>query len=242
MLYLINFYHQVRWGDKKGGYGEHYWDLNHAGHTDDHHNGYDDGSDDGSYREDSNDPYDEPSHQSPTYGTEEYDPEQASYEENGRAKRAHSRHSIKTKKTEKFYEEGQKQEQKNDNENPETNTNDESDRETIVKKNVKPRRSNIQSEYKEDEKQKEKNDFVLIVDHKDKEDTKEPKDTVARQIENQFVPYEDGAGVRQHYYPQIVASASVPRLFLEPSTGHVVDRATGRAYVLQPIVHNPIYN
>lgn len=25
-------YHQVRWGDKHGGYGEHYWDYNHAGH------------------------------------------------------------------------------------------------------------------------------------------------------------------------------------------------------------------
>ncbi|XP_050298065.1 uncharacterized protein LOC126737277 isoform X1 [Anthonomus grandis grandis] len=23
---------KVRWGDKHGGYGEHYWDLNHAGH------------------------------------------------------------------------------------------------------------------------------------------------------------------------------------------------------------------
>ena len=23
---------QVRWGDKHGGYGEHYWDYNHAGH------------------------------------------------------------------------------------------------------------------------------------------------------------------------------------------------------------------
>lgn len=26
---------QVRWGDKNGGYGEHYWDLNHAGHAND---------------------------------------------------------------------------------------------------------------------------------------------------------------------------------------------------------------
>jgi hypothetical protein len=24
---------QVRWGDKHGGYGEHYWDYNHAGHV-----------------------------------------------------------------------------------------------------------------------------------------------------------------------------------------------------------------
>ncbi|XP_044759410.1 uncharacterized protein LOC123317102 [Coccinella septempunctata] len=28
---------KVRWGDKHGGYGEHYWDYNHAGH--DGHNG-----------------------------------------------------------------------------------------------------------------------------------------------------------------------------------------------------------
>lgn len=27
----------MRWGDKHGGYGEHYWDFNHAGHTDDIH-------------------------------------------------------------------------------------------------------------------------------------------------------------------------------------------------------------
>lgn len=26
---------KVRWGDKHGGYGEHYWDYNHAGHGDD---------------------------------------------------------------------------------------------------------------------------------------------------------------------------------------------------------------
>lgn len=25
----------MRWGDKHGGYGEHYWDFNHAGHGDD---------------------------------------------------------------------------------------------------------------------------------------------------------------------------------------------------------------
>lgn len=24
----------MRWGDKHGGYGEHYWDFNHAGHGD----------------------------------------------------------------------------------------------------------------------------------------------------------------------------------------------------------------
>ncbi|XP_060523154.1 uncharacterized protein LOC132700059 isoform X2 [Cylas formicarius] len=28
------FKNKVRWGDKHGGYGEHYWDYNHAGHHD----------------------------------------------------------------------------------------------------------------------------------------------------------------------------------------------------------------
>ena len=30
---------QVRWGDKKGGYGEHYWEYNH-GPSYKHHDGY----------------------------------------------------------------------------------------------------------------------------------------------------------------------------------------------------------
>lgn len=36
MLKILIFLNglQVRWGDKHGGYGEHYWDYNHAG--DDH--------------------------------------------------------------------------------------------------------------------------------------------------------------------------------------------------------------
>lgn len=32
-------YFKVRWGDKHGGYGEHYWDYNHAGHGDSHDEG-----------------------------------------------------------------------------------------------------------------------------------------------------------------------------------------------------------
>ncbi|XP_063218556.1 uncharacterized protein LOC134528821 [Bacillus rossius redtenbacheri] len=31
-----HFKTKARWGDKHGGYGEHYWDYNHAGHGDDH--------------------------------------------------------------------------------------------------------------------------------------------------------------------------------------------------------------
>lgn len=57
-----------------------------------------------------------------------------------------------------------------------------------------------------------------------------------------FVPYEGGAGVRQHQQPEVSAATTVPRLFLEPSTGHVVDRATGQAYVLQPIAPHNNYN
>ncbi|XP_050298066.1 uncharacterized protein LOC126737277 isoform X2 [Anthonomus grandis grandis] len=30
--HIGEFKNKVRWGDKHGGYGEHYWDLNHAGH------------------------------------------------------------------------------------------------------------------------------------------------------------------------------------------------------------------
>lgn len=57
-----------------------------------------------------------------------------------------------------------------------------------------------------------------------------------------YVPYEGGAGVRQHQQPEVSAASTVPRLFLEPSTGHVVDRATGQAYVLQPIAAHNNYN
>lgn len=57
-----------------------------------------------------------------------------------------------------------------------------------------------------------------------------------------FVPYEGGSGVRQHQQPDVSAAATVPRLFLEPSTGRVVDRATGQAYVLQPVAPHSNYN
>ncbi|XP_042868949.1 uncharacterized protein LOC122251252 [Penaeus japonicus] len=58
-----NFKAKVRWEDSKGGYGEHYWDYNHApkyhdDHHDDHHGGYhDDHHDDhhGGYHDDHHD-------------------------------------------------------------------------------------------------------------------------------------------------------------------------------------------
>lgn len=34
VLHSVNATPQVRWGDKHGGYGEHYWDYNHHGHGD----------------------------------------------------------------------------------------------------------------------------------------------------------------------------------------------------------------
>ncbi|XP_076259388.1 uncharacterized protein LOC143195781 [Rhynchophorus ferrugineus] len=33
-LETLNRQGKVRWGDKDGGYGEHYWDYNHSGHDD----------------------------------------------------------------------------------------------------------------------------------------------------------------------------------------------------------------
>lgn len=76
---------------------------------------------------------------------------------------------------------------------------------------------------------------MLVVSHKDNEAKKEPTQNQEQKTQandNRFVPYESGSGVRQH---QEVTAASAPRLFLEPSTGHVVDRTTGQAYVLQPV-------
>ncbi|XP_069970612.1 uncharacterized protein [Penaeus vannamei] len=57
-----NFKAKVRWEDSKGGYGEHYWDYNHApkyhdDHHDDHHGGGGDYHDDhhGGYHDDHHD-------------------------------------------------------------------------------------------------------------------------------------------------------------------------------------------
>ena len=34
------YFSQVKWGDKYGGYGEHYWDYNHADKSYDHGHGH----------------------------------------------------------------------------------------------------------------------------------------------------------------------------------------------------------
>lgn len=60
--------------------------------------------------------------------------------------------------------------------------------------------------------------------------------------QTQYVPYESGAGVRQYQSPEVKEVATVPRLFLEAATGRVVDRATGQAYILQPVALNSNYN
>ncbi|KAI8428474.1 hypothetical protein MSG28_007282 [Choristoneura fumiferana] len=270
---------KVRWGDKKGGYGEHYWDLNHAGHTGDHGNDeYDGSSDDGSYKHDldhaydgndghdshdNHDSYDEPSEQAPSYGTEEYDPEKAAkYDENGRAKRAYPR--IKTERKhireEEMYEEEpqvkpqpQAKPQKGNlkikerlqaasTQQVENVADDNTDTEQQPPKRRRQQRRQQQlqendsvseQQQNQDNQQKEEpNNQEPQQNQPQQQQHQQPQQYYAqRQTENQFVPYEQGAGVRQHHRPEISAAASAPRLFLEPTTGHVVDRATGQAYV-----------
>ncbi|XP_035459363.2 PH domain-containing protein DDB_G0275795 [Spodoptera frugiperda] len=311
---------KVRWGDKKGGYGEHYWDLNHAGNADNIGDDGDDGSyrephdiDHGSYRNSHDvDPYDEPSNSAPTYGEEEYDPERSSYEETGRAKRAHpkverarksERKHPKSYQTESAEESAPKKQNNRDNRERNNNNNnreqeaaetsheeefedadDEEEEEEEVYEKPKPKRQHYRKK-ENDTKQKEKNQIVLVVSHKDDEEQQQNQFTPTsppdhssylnqqqpdltqylpqpQQLPQQlpqylpqppqvpkqhlepphFVPYEGGAGVRQHHQPDVTAASTVPRLFLEPSTGHVVDRATGQAYVLQPIAPHNNYN
>ncbi|CAH0699743.1 unnamed protein product [Spodoptera exigua] len=290
---------KVRWGDKKGGYGEHYWDLNHAGNAD---NIGDDG-DDGSYRESHNDdPYDEPSNNAPTYGEEEYDPERSSYEETGRAKRAHPKversrkserkhpKSIQSESSEESAPRKQNNRERNNNnreqEAAETSheekfeDDDDEEEEEEAYEKPKPKRQHYRKK-DDDAKPKEKNQVVLVVNHKDDEDQQQNQFAPTNQPDHssylnqqqpdlthylpqtqqlpqyltqappapkqhleppRFVPYEGGAGVRQHHQSDVTAASTVPRLFLEPSTGHVVDRATGQAYVLQPIAPHNNYN
>ncbi|XP_053602850.1 uncharacterized protein LOC128670862 isoform X2 [Plodia interpunctella] len=238
---------KVRWGDKKGGYGEHYWDLNHAGNSGNHgDDGYNSDSDDGSYhpRESPNDHYDDGPSDHSSYSNDDYDPEKSSYEENGRAKRAHPRARLerKSQKEKENEESDQRRNLRKQNGKkaeqleaaPSHKVEDYSDEEEpeIYKKVPKKRQ---QYRQKEDyQPQEDKNQVVLVV--KEKDDVSEPKQYAEPQPEvNHYVNYEGGAGVRQHQQPE--ASASAPRLFLEHSTGRVVDRSTGQAYILQPILN-----
>ncbi|CAB3243747.1 unnamed protein product [Arctia plantaginis] len=278
---------KVRWGDKKGGYGEHYWDLNHAGHSGDNGNdGYD--SHDSPYHDSSNsDPYDEPSENSPQYGPDDYDSEKSSYEESGRAKRAHPKIKVDRKhhKESETYEETSKpskQKRKNKEElqaaaveseeeySEDTEEEEEETDDTYEKPKRHHRRKHDENQHQTNHKQpKEKKQFVLVVSQKDDSEKQkqhleqpqfsskqsEPSQYVPKKQSDisqyapqyqpehpQYVPYENGAGIRQYQQPEISAASTVPRLFLEPSTGHVVDRATGQAYVLQPILAPKKYN
>ncbi|CAG9785281.1 unnamed protein product [Diatraea saccharalis] len=253
---------KVRWGDKKGGYGEHYWDLNHAGHAGNH--GGDDysgnnHSDDGSYHDhDDSSPstnYEGPSDHS--YGTDDYDPEKSSYEENGRAKRAYPK--IKAERTQKIQQQDEdeqeeeevrprnrkhKQQQEiahdEDSDSEDEENEHEEVEEKVYKKSKRPQHRQKQDNVEDNPEtppKEPKKKVVLVVQEKENQVKNQYVPSVpTRQLDyTKYVPYEGGAGVRQHHHPEVVAAASVPRLFLEPTTGHVVDRATGQAYVLQPI-------
>ena len=98
---------------------------------------------------------------------------------------------------------------------------------------IKPKRKLQEKKYDDIKLNREKNNIVLVINQKEKKEQEPPKQTEPKR----FVPYEGGAGVRQHVRPEIASAASIPRLFLEASTGRVVDRTTGQAYVLQPVPH-----
>ncbi|CAK1603911.1 unnamed protein product [Parnassius mnemosyne] len=243
---------KVRWGDKKGGYGEHYWDLNHAGHTGNHgDDGYDNSDDGAYYEEEDNDSYDEPSDHSPNYQKKNYSPESVKYEENGRAKRAHTRSKVQRKEIEEQTQ-GPQRQIKNREHLPAPHSVDKYETEykdskkayeKYSKQNVPQPSQQEQYSQKEFDQPREKNQIVLVVGHKERETQDTDSHLAPRQLEtSHYVPYEDGSGIRQHNRPELTAAATSPRLFLEPSTGHVVDRTTGQAYFLQPILRNPNYS
>ncbi|XP_026486288.2 uncharacterized protein LOC113393550 isoform X1 [Vanessa tameamea] len=232
---------KVRWGDKKGGYGEHYWDLNHAGHVENHGNddGYDSESDDGSYHEDPQDTNNESHEQSQHYKIDEYNPDDTknNYEENGRAKRAHGKIKSHQNDHDKVDNEQKRLPketiQVNDEEKLEENVNEEEVTNRPFK--IKPKRRLRQQYVTEAPQNKEKNNIVLVIKHKQND---EKVDFPKQSEPKHFVPNEGGAGIRQPVPPELVASASIPRLFLDQSTGYVIDRTTGQAFMLQPIPRN----
>lgn len=263
---------QVRWGDKEGGYGEHYWDLNHAGHAGNNDNDEDDSyrsdkpsygspyhSDDDSYRvhDTSNeDTYDEPSEQSPKYT--EYNSDNAeNLEETNRAKRAHPR--IKTDKQQT--EENPRKPQRfrkikeptiaasnveavktiaSNGEHVETNNKRLNKRSKL--RQTKPQKDEYQDFDQDDLKAKSSNTQVQTLNPNFQTQSSQYTNIQRPVDQTQYVPYESGAGVRQYQSPELTEAATVPRLFLEAATGHVVDRATGQAYVLQPVAVNNNYN
>lgn len=208
--------------------------MNHAGHTGDHgHDGYESDHDDGAYHQNDHESYDEPSDNSPIYGKDEYNPEKTShYDESSRAKRAHQRVKLEIEKPKK---ENSKETLQSTPTHEVEHANEEESYKTS-KKHPERERNEPRESYKPKEN---KHQVVLVVSEKDdSEDRNEPEAKSQPELTH-YVPYEGGAGVRQHQQPEVTSApslASVPRLFLEPSTGHVIDRATGQAYVLQPII------
>ncbi|XP_045521244.1 uncharacterized protein LOC123712278 [Pieris brassicae] len=173
---------KVRWGDKKGGYGEHYWDLNHAGHNNDH--------DDGEYHSD-DDSYDESSEQSSNYE----DIQKDTNDESERRKRAH--------------------------------TNSSKEHRTAIVNDENEERTQKKPKIQQEPSKRVKNDIVLIVNERDRA-VKEPR----RFLEP---PNQD---LERQKLGSVSQPSSQPRLYFEPTTGHVIDRRTGQAFFLQPIVVN----
>ncbi|XP_045764402.1 uncharacterized protein LOC123866766 [Maniola jurtina] len=93
---------KVRWGDKKGGYGEHYWDLNHAGHAG---NQEEDEYYDDDYNEELQDYPD--TEEKADNEREEYYPDASEYERSARPKRENSKTEVLLQRGERNYEEKQ---------------------------------------------------------------------------------------------------------------------------------------
>lgn len=225
MIPKWHFFKQVRWGDTNGAYGEHYWDLNHAGHTGnqenqehDDDNDYDDGPDHEELQD-----YSETIVPSNKYEGEEYDPKASLYKISARPKRENSKREIQYWKGERNYEREQKSRNTEKIKNKRHLKNHADFETEKTNQDVKHRHSReVHDEV--NHKSRQVNNIKLITDQKDNNE-----DAVKAGIEG-FVNYENGA--LRLYKRQIPA---VPRLFLESSTGHVINSATGQAYVLQPV-------
>lgn len=269
----------MRWGDKKGGYGEHYWDLNHAGSGVNNQQTKPGDDDDGSYdaaKYETPDTFDEPSEPAPALeiddtpsynaGLSNYDAEKASYspfDENGRRKRHHIHHKVKSNKRHADDYEGKSKKRHAD-----VSDEEEDGEEKSEPKNHKNKYEELESDTKEYKNHKNKFEELSDEDEEEepqikpikkvkknkkiKDNRNEPSEISSTKtkfesaveslgstpqyytpptVQTHFVPYVQGGGLRQPY--QTLSPG--PRLVLEPSTGHVVDRETGQAYVLQLI-------
>ncbi|XP_052738371.1 uncharacterized protein LOC112045227 isoform X2 [Bicyclus anynana] len=215
---------KVRWGDRKGGYGEHYWDLNHAGHAE--KQASDDDYDDGPDNEELQD-YPETVEQSDKYEGEEYDPNASDYKKTSRPKRENSKVEMQYLKGEQNFQEEPTPIQKWTNIDKTIFRRQKIDSKDVYDVDLRTKylKDNLQKYNIDDTNPQPSkiNHLVLSVGHK-----------VEEENPNGFVSYEAG---RKHYKRQAFA-APVFRPFLEAFTGHFIDRVTGKAYVLQPVNHN----